>query len=149
MVLTGTRDRVRSISHHVLYGDEKAFMAIRDEKMPISMHFVLAASGLSALILLSIAHYEKTWEGAIVVFLSWFVMLLYFKVVSFLQNITSSPWIANRIPEPWHEHDVDRYFGTGYSEYPEADAPKQAGQRHDPEVRPEDMSAPASSSRPG
>src|SRR5438067_1298442 len=32
MVLSGTWERVRAISHHVLYGDEKAFMAIRDEK---------------------------------------------------------------------------------------------------------------------
>src|SRR5215471_6657640 len=41
MVLNGTWERVRTLSRHVLIRNQRGFMEIRDEKMPISMHLVL------------------------------------------------------------------------------------------------------------
>jgi uncharacterized membrane protein len=116
MVLGGAWERVRMLSRHVLVQDQTAFMEIRDERMPISMHFVLAASGLSVLMLLSIAPYPDEWSGIIIVSSTWFVMSLYFMVVAALQNILHSPWIRNRMPQHWHGLKVDEYFSTGYSE---------------------------------
>jgi hypothetical protein len=116
MVLNGTWERVRAISRHVLHRNERGFMELREEKMPISMHFILLVSGLSTLALLSAAPYPKAEEGMIVIFLSWLVMLMYFAVVSNLQNITRSPWMWHRIPKHWRDQDVDTYFKTGFTE---------------------------------
>jgi hypothetical protein len=117
MVLNGTWERVRALSRHVLIRNQRGFMEIRDEKMPIPMHLVLAASGLSVLVLLGAAPYPDAWSGGIIVSSTWFVMSLYFMIVASLQNITSSVWIANRVPKDWLETEVDKFFSTGFSEF--------------------------------
>ena len=132
MVLNGTWERLRTLSRHVLVRNQRGFMEIRDEKMPISMHLVLAASGLSVLLLLSAAHYPNVWSGAMVVFSTWFVMSLYFMVVAALQNVTSSVWIVNRVPDEWLALDVDEFFRTGFSEYEANARPQQVPADHPP-----------------
>jgi len=128
MVLNGTWERVQKLSRYVLTGDQRSFMEIRDEKMPIPMHLVLAGSGLSVLVLLSAAPYPDKYSGGIIVFLTWFAMSLYFMVVSALQNITKSVWFRNRVPKAWFTEDVDVAFGTGFSEFAAAAAPAHQGQ---------------------
>jgi hypothetical protein len=117
MVLDGTWKRVQKLSRYVLAGDQRAFMLIRDEKMPIPMHLVLLGSGLSLIVLLSAAPYPDACSGALILFLTWFALTLYFMVVSALQNITASVWFTNRVPKLWLEEEVDKAFGTGFSEH--------------------------------
>jgi hypothetical protein len=127
MLLDGTWKRVQKLSRHVLAGDQRAFMLLRDEKMPIPMHLVLLGSGLSLIVLLSAAPYPDACSGALILFLTWFALSLYFMVVSALQNITASVWFTNRVPKLWLEEEVDKAFGTGFSEYENSEGqPQQA-----------------------
>ena len=130
MVLSGAWERVRMLSRHVLVRNQQGFMELRDERMPISMHFILGASALSVLMLLSVAPYPDDWSGIIIVSSTWFVMSLYFMVVGALQNILYSPWMWNRVPPAWRALDIDVHFRTGFSEHrPAPTPPLPEGQR--------------------
>jgi hypothetical protein len=110
MVLNGTWERSRKIACYVLTNDKKAFMEVRDEKLPIAMHLVLAALALSVLALLGAADYPTQASGTIIVFSAWFTILLYFVVVIELQDPTTSVWFQARIPQDWLDEKVDTYF---------------------------------------
>jgi len=110
LILDRIWERTRAISRYILTRNKRAFMEIRDEKMPIAMHLVLAASGLWVLVLLAAAEYPSSASGALVVFSSWFSMLLYFVVITDLQDPTTSVWFSSRIQPDWIEQDVDAYF---------------------------------------
>jgi hypothetical protein len=110
MILAGVWEHLREISRCVLMHDEEKFMLIRDERMPIAMHLVLAVSGLLVLVLLGAAEYPSSAHGAIIMFSTSFAMMLYFIVIGDLQHATNSVWFKTRIPKEWDENNVDEYF---------------------------------------
>jgi hypothetical protein len=117
ILLNGTWERIRALSRHVLKRDRAAFMELREEKMPIPMHIVLHGSGLSILMLLIIAPYSDPLHGAIIIFSTSFVVVLYTVVLRALQDVSKNVWIMNRVPKEWLQLNVDEYFGTGFSEH--------------------------------
>jgi hypothetical protein len=116
MVLNGTWERSQRIARYILTRNKRAFMVIRDEKLPIAMHLVLASFGLWVLILLGAAEYGDALSGGLIVFSTWFAMSLYFVVVIELQEPTKSVWLSARIPDEWLKESVDTYFKSRIAE---------------------------------
>jgi drug/metabolite transporter (DMT)-like permease len=110
LILNGVWERSRNIARYVLKNDKQAFMEVRDEKIPIAMHLVLAVLGLGVLVMLAAAHYSSPAGGGLIMFATAFAMSLYFVVTLELQEPTTSVWFSMRIPEDWLREDVDKYF---------------------------------------
>lgn len=128
LFLTGTWEHYQMIARCVLANDQRAFMQIRDEKMPIAVHLVLWISGLCVLILLGAAEYPTPAAGGVIIFVTAFAMSLYVFMIKDLQNPANSPWFVARIPPAWLEANVDVYFKT-------MAAPQQAAPTPQPPVR--------------
>jgi hypothetical protein len=116
LILTGVWERSRDISRFVLARDKSSFMKIRDEKIPIAMHLVLAAFGTGVIVLLGAAHYPTAASGMLVMFTISFAMSLYFVVTLELQEPTTSVWFRARIPPEWLTEDVDHFFSASDEE---------------------------------
>lgn len=123
LLLTGAWERSRMISRYILTHNKKAFMEIRDEKIPIAMHLLLAIVGLLVVVLLGAAEYKNPITGGFVIFSTSFAISLYFVVMADLQEPTRSVWFRRRIPPDWLTTDIDAYFETRVA-VPEGSRPR-------------------------
>lgn len=97
----------------VLKKDRDTFLCYRDERVPITVHLLIAALSLPLLAMIGGLEYSSWRAGLAAVSSTAFVLSLYWIVIAELQNPAKSPWFAERIPQAWLEIDVDKHFGLG------------------------------------
>jgi len=111
-VFTATWEKYRRVSHSVLTHDQDAFMADRDERMPIMIHCFLMFVAMCLIAMFAVLPYSSTAWGALVLFCVSSCLVIYFVVTVELEDSTKSVWLTNRVPPGWMVQDVDRYFHT-------------------------------------
>ena len=84
-------------------GDKRAFQAIKDDRIPLSVHFLLGSFACLIQGLVSVLHYETAMSGFAATFSISFVLVIYWEVAINLDNPRKAVWYTDRIPEDWFE----------------------------------------------
>lgn len=108
--LSSTWEKYRRIGNCILTRNEREFLQLRDERMPIILHLFLATLSFFLIGMMMLLDYKYEMSGIVSVFIISFLVALYWIVVPQLENPAKSAWFAERIPGEWLEIDIDIYF---------------------------------------
>ncbi len=103
-------DRSAELTKFVRQKDETGFMTIRDIRIPVRLHIVLASLAFGMLALIYTFGYETVWEGLLGVFVTTFSLVIYFSVTMELQDPHRSTWFKSTAPDDWLTQDAEEYF---------------------------------------
>lgn len=83
--------------------DREAFIAIRDDRIPMPIHFLLGSIAFLIQVLVMLQNYEGPDAGMAATFAISFVLVLYWEVATNLDDPKTGVWYVDRIPTQWFE----------------------------------------------
>ena len=100
-VLSKVWEEFKQIRHCILKMDEQGFSACLDDRIPFTIHLLLAAMSLLIVFSAMLVEYQHASAGLLVVGGLTFVLTLYWEVATNLDNPLSGAWYINRVPPSW------------------------------------------------
>lgn len=92
--------------------DKDGFLAIRDDRIPMPVHFLLGSIAFLIQGLVSMLHYEEVVAGIASTFAVSFVLVMYWEVAINLDNPRKAVWYVNKIPEDWFTDSIEEKHAT-------------------------------------
>ena len=83
--------------------DKDTFLRCRDDRIPIAIHLLLGSMSVVIQVLTLLVHFEKPFAGIAANFSVAFVLTLYWKVATNLDNPLRGAWYKDQIPKDWFE----------------------------------------------
>jgi len=102
-VLKGTEvlrviwDQYRDVSTAVKRGDRTTIIELRDEHIPLLMHYYLTMLAVIADLVMMLMPYKHVWDGAAAVFLVTLVFTFFAALILELEDPTETGWIRAQI----------------------------------------------------
>lgn len=91
------KDALRCINS----GNREGFKTCVRERIPYALHFLLGTMSIYLEVSTILYPYEKVISGVYSVFSLTFILVLYWKVATDLDDPRKAPWIAHLIPMEW------------------------------------------------
>lgn len=102
-VLSKVWEEFKSIRRCVRDNDEAEFFRCLEDRIPITIHLLLAAMSLLIVASAMLVQYEHASAGLLVVGGLGFVLTLYWQVATNLDNPLCGVWYADEIPAGWRQ----------------------------------------------
>lgn len=102
-VLNKVWSEYSAVQRCIRISDKESFLSMRDDRIPIPIHFLLGSLAFMIQGLVMSLHYEGVWAGALSTFCISFVLVMYFEVATNLDNPKKGVWYVGRIPQDWLE----------------------------------------------
>lgn len=109
--LTGVWKKYTRTGLSILQSDKQTFMLYRDQHLPIVLQVFLGTLSLVIMAKTMLLGFESEWIGGLEVFSTAFMLIMFWKVLFYLENPLRSQWYAERVDKSWLEEDVDVHFG--------------------------------------
>ena len=102
-VLSKVWEEFKQIRRCINEGNEKGYAECVRDRIPITIHLLLAVMSLLIVVASMLVEYEHASAGLLVVGGLTFVLSLYWEVATNLDNPVSGVWYADRIPAAWRK----------------------------------------------